>query len=209
MDRNMITVMSGQVVDSYDNDFRELYAISDKLDLFKEFHLSRPQTGTLARAAVAKRPVTATSRFQVNLGDTARGGVPAHKYHNPKYLLALGQIPGPSAPLQEFLDTMELPAAGQQGPEEHLDNPTPVPSQSGANESQKPQQTNKKKRWRLTFRKKPKIKNDSVSEELNPTHTNPTDHTTKQTHTTDENSKTNDPSVKKNKRRFNLFKKAK
>lgn len=218
MDRNMITVMSGQVVDFYDNDFRELYAISDKLDLFKEFNLNKPQTGTLARAAVAKRPLTATSRFQVNLGDTARGDVPAHKYHNPKYLLALGQIPGPSAPLQEFLDTMELPAPGQQGPEEHLDNPTPVPSQSGSHESVKSKQTNKKKRWWLTFKKKQKIKNETISEELN-SHTDDTskrtqteDNTTKHTHTTDEhtdeNSKAND-TVKKNKRSLNLFKKAK
>ncbi|CAG12516.1 unnamed protein product, partial [Tetraodon nigroviridis] len=39
-DRNMITVMTGQVVDFFDRDFRELYAISEKLDLFKEFHIS-------------------------------------------------------------------------------------------------------------------------------------------------------------------------
>ncbi|KAI7807749.1 protein FAM83F [Triplophysa rosa] len=190
MDRNMITVMSGQVVDFYDNDFRELYAISDKLDLFKEFHLDKPQTGTLARAAVAKRPVTAYSRFQVNLGDTARGDVPAHKYHNPKYLLALGQIPGSSTPLQEFLNTLELPKPGQQGPEEQLENPTPVPE---ADEPEQPKQTNKKKRWWLTFKKKQKMKNESVIEELNTDdttkHTHVTDDTTKHTHATDDTTK--------------------
>ncbi|XP_056606912.1 protein FAM83F [Triplophysa dalaica] len=218
MDRNMITVMSGQVVDFYDNDFCELYAISNKLDLFKEFHLAKPQTGTLSRASVAKRPVTAYSRFQVNLGDTARGDVPAHKYHNPKYLLSLGQIPGSSTPLIDFINNLELPEPGQHGPEEQLEIPTHVPE---ADEPEQPKQTNKKKRWWPTFKKKQKMKNESVSEEPSPTDTDDTskpthatedttkhtEDTTKHTEDTDEHTDAN--SKPNSKKRFNLFKKAK
>ncbi|XP_076871827.1 protein FAM83F-like [Brachyhypopomus gauderio] len=93
MDRNMITVLSGQIVDTFDRDFRELYAISDKLNLFKEFNISRTHTDTLTRVTVPKRPTLSnTSRFQVSLGDRGDLKVPAHKYYNPKYLLALGEI---------------------------------------------------------------------------------------------------------------------
>lgn len=106
MDRNMITVMSGQVVDFFDNDFRELYAISEKLNLYKEFHIDPPAKPVRSTTTVGpKRPSTVlpatTSRFQVSLGDAKglqEGGelkVPAHKYHNPKYQLAFG---GPSPP---------------------------------------------------------------------------------------------------------------
>ncbi|XP_051985825.1 protein FAM83F [Xyrauchen texanus] len=181
MDRNMITVMSGQVVDFYDNDFRELYAISDKLDLFKEFNLSTPQMGTLSRAAVPKRPPTATSRFQVNLGDTSRGDlkVPAHKYHNPKYLLALGQIPGSTTPLQDFLNTMQPPESCQLTPEESAEgpeNPTPVPSQTGKKESKKVKsQTSKKKRSFSIFRKKQEKQSEAVIEDQMPNATDDAD----------------------------------
>ncbi|KAK5873363.1 hypothetical protein PBY51_018411 [Eleginops maclovinus] len=106
MDRNMITVMTGQVVDSFDQDFRELYAISEKLDLWKEFHVSPPATSaTISSKVGPKRPSlpATTSRFQVSLGDSRNAGVqvPAHKYHNPKYLLALGEIQRPTGSLQE------------------------------------------------------------------------------------------------------------
>lgn len=205
MDRNMITVMSGQVVDFYDNDFRELYAISDKLDLFKEFHLSKPQTGTLARAAVPKRPLAATSRFQVNLGDASRGDlkVPAHKYHNPKYLLALGQIPGPSEPLQDFLDKMVPPDPGQQdleNPTEELENITPVSSQTGKKKS--------KKLKTLTFntKRKKKGKKDTTSNEvIEENAANPSDETPKNTLTRDE---TQDTPKKKKTGFWCLFKKS-
>uniref|UniRef100_A0A3Q3JRX1 Scaffolding anchor of CK1 domain-containing protein n=1 Tax=Monopterus albus TaxID=43700 RepID=A0A3Q3JRX1_MONAL len=108
MDRNMITVMTGQVVDSFDQDFRELYATSEKLDLYKEFHVSPPAasaTATIRSKVGTKRPPTpgATSRFQVTLGDSRKPNiqVPAHKYNNPKYLLAMGDIPRPTGSLQE------------------------------------------------------------------------------------------------------------
>ncbi|TNM85362.1 hypothetical protein fugu_007633 [Takifugu bimaculatus] len=109
MDRNMITVMTGQVVDFFDRDFRELYAISEKLDLYKEFHVSPPAanvTATLRSKVGPKRPSmpATTSRFQVSLGDTLRPGiqVPAHKFYNPIYSLVVGDIPRPAGSLQEL-----------------------------------------------------------------------------------------------------------
>ncbi|XP_074487008.1 protein FAM83F-like [Sebastes fasciatus] len=110
MDRNMITVMTGQVVDFFDRDFRELYAISEKLDLYKEFHVSPPAanaTATLRSKVGPKRPPlpATTSRFQVSLGDSRNAAiqVPAHKYYNPKYSLVFGdvQIQRPTGSLQE------------------------------------------------------------------------------------------------------------
>lgn len=105
----MITVMTGQVVDFFDRDFRELYAISEKLDLYKEFHLSRPSanvTATLRSKVGPKRPPlpATTSRFQVSLGDTLRPGaiqVPAHKLYNPIYSLVVGDMPHPTGSFQE------------------------------------------------------------------------------------------------------------
>lgn len=123
MDRNMITVMTGQVVDFFDRDFRELYAISEKLDLYKEFHVSPPaptKTETLRCRAGSKRPPlpATTSRFQVTLGDSKKADiqVPAHKYHNPKYLLAMGELPRPSGSLHEFRPNRGSTLLG--GPEE-------------------------------------------------------------------------------------------
>lgn len=104
----MITVMMGQVVDFFDRDFRELYAISEKLDLFKEFHISPPATkatATLRSKVGPKRPPlpATTSRFQVSLGDTLRPDikVPAHKLYNPIYSLVVGDMPRPTGSLQE------------------------------------------------------------------------------------------------------------
>ncbi|XP_068178504.1 protein FAM83F [Antennarius striatus] len=107
MDRNMITVMTGQVVEFFDLDFRELYAISEKLDLYKEFHVSPPapdKTATLRSKSGSRRPsLVTTSRFQVTLGDSRKDKIkiPAHKLYNPKYLLAMGDIPRPTGSLQE------------------------------------------------------------------------------------------------------------
>lgn len=107
-DRNMITVMMGQVVDFFDRDFRELYAISEKLDLYKEFHIRPPAanvTATVRSKVGPKRPPlpATTSRFQVSLGDTLRPDikVPAHKFYNPIYSLVVGDLPRPTGSLQE------------------------------------------------------------------------------------------------------------
>ncbi|XP_067230714.1 protein FAM83F [Chanodichthys erythropterus] len=205
MDRNMITVMSGQVVDFYDNDFRELYAVSDKLDLFKEFHLSKPKTGTLSRAAVPKRPLAATSRFQVNLGDATRGDikVPAHKYHNPKYLLALGQIPGPSTPLQDFLSTMQPPDPTEEpeNPMEELENLPPAPSQTGKKSKKLKTPTKSKRSW---WRKQ---KQDKTSEAV--TEENTADEASKHTLAPDDTSEAQDSGKKKKSTFRNIFKKNK
>ncbi|XP_062401006.1 protein FAM83F isoform X2 [Sardina pilchardus] len=139
-DRNMITVMSGQVVDFFDNDFRELYAVSEKMDLYKEFHISRPAAPHVRTPSVPKRPA-ATSRFQVSLGDAkggdAEGGelkVPAHKYYNPKYQLAFGNSPGPSGELHDGLARLGLGggggAAAAEAPEDPEDTLGPLPSSS-------------------------------------------------------------------------------
>lgn len=109
MDRNMITVMTGQVVEFFDRDFRELYAVSDKMNLYKEFHVSPPaanKTSTLRSKVGPKRPPlpATTSRFQVSLGDSRKADiqVPAHKYYNPKYSLVFGDNPPrPTGSLQE------------------------------------------------------------------------------------------------------------
>lgn len=102
-------VMSGQVLDVFDQDFRELYAISEKLNLYKEFHVNPPAAKVLATTpskAEPKRPFaqTATSRFQVTLGDSPKADVqvPAHKYYNPKYLLVTGDISRPTGSLQDL-----------------------------------------------------------------------------------------------------------
>lgn len=109
MDRNIITVMSGQIVDLFDRDFRELYAISRELNLFKEFSINNKRsTGTSVRVTVPTRPaLPATSRFQVSLGDKGTLKVPAHKYHNPKYLLALGSLPDDISSAQDLINKME------------------------------------------------------------------------------------------------------
>ncbi|XP_058497679.1 protein FAM83F [Solea solea] len=108
MDRNMITVMTGQVVDFFDRDFREMYAISEKMDLYKEFHVSPPAAHTTAtvrsKVGSIRPPLPATtSRFQVTLGDSRKDKieVPAHKYYNPKYSLVFGDALRPTGSLQE------------------------------------------------------------------------------------------------------------
>lgn len=108
MNRNTITVMSGQIVDFFDNDFRELYAVSDKVDLYREFHISKPSlpVSVLKTPAEPNRPPVpvSTSRFQVLLEDTKKTDlkVPAYKYHNPKYSLVVGNSLGITGSLQDL-----------------------------------------------------------------------------------------------------------
>ncbi|KAM9457853.1 protein FAM83G [Clarias gariepinus] len=111
MNRNTITVMSGQVVEFFDHDFRELYAVSEKVDLYYEFHIPKPPRHTMP-TPLLKAPPTATqpalpastSRFQVSLGDSKQVNlkVPAHKYHNPKYALVVGNSLGMTGSLQDL-----------------------------------------------------------------------------------------------------------
>lgn len=194
MDRNMITVMSGQVVDFFDRDFRELYAVSEKLHLYKEFHVKPPASKNIVTTPTTlepKRPFSpvTTSRFQVSLGDSPKAGVqvPAHKYHNPKYLLMMGDLPRPSGSLQELTPKMrqsiledvceELnPERLQLSSSEKMNRLSPLPSQGQdekLNESGSPVQD--KGRW--SFRKKLFVKTSSrlsVSSQASGTSPSPT-----------------------------------
>ncbi|KAJ0058375.1 hypothetical protein NL108_013858, partial [Boleophthalmus pectinirostris] len=107
MDRNTITVMTGQVVDNFDQDFRELYAISQQVDLYREFNITKPPvTNHVKKPKVEpiKPTPVSTSRFQVSVGDTKQMDVkvPAHKYHNPKYSLVFGNKTGLTTSLQDL-----------------------------------------------------------------------------------------------------------
>uniref|UniRef100_A0A8C2EUC6 Family with sequence similarity 83 member Fa n=1 Tax=Cyprinus carpio TaxID=7962 RepID=A0A8C2EUC6_CYPCA len=125
MNRNTITVMSGQVVDFFDNDFRELYAVSDKVDLYREFHISKPAlpVPVLKTPAETNRltvPVS-TSRFQISVGDSRQGDlkVPAHKYHNPKYSLVVGNSLGVTGSLQDLSNVRPQSPTSPDGTEDN------------------------------------------------------------------------------------------
>lgn len=117
MDRNTITVMSGQIVDFFDNDFRELYAVSDQVDLYREFNITKPplQTPMIKRKVEHIKPSpVSTSRFQVSVGDSRQHDlkVPAHKYHNPKYSLVFGNSLGLTGSLQDLSTQKDLLVGG-------------------------------------------------------------------------------------------------
>ncbi|XP_075996054.1 protein FAM83F [Genypterus blacodes] len=163
MDRNMITVMTGQVVDFFDRDFRELYAISDKLDLYKEFHVSPPtdKTATLRSKAGPKRPPlpATTSRFQVSLGDSRKGviQVPAHKYYNPKYSLVFGDThpmgpPLESGPMKSV--PVEPPEETVGASREQLDRLSPLPTEEPNESFKRSNGAIVDKKPRLTLRQK-------------------------------------------------------
>uniref|UniRef100_A0A3Q2PK75 Family with sequence similarity 83 member Fa n=1 Tax=Fundulus heteroclitus TaxID=8078 RepID=A0A3Q2PK75_FUNHE len=107
LDRSTITVMSGQIVDFFDGDFRELYAASEQVDLYKEFGITKPPlpTPVLKPKVEHVRPLPVSmSRFQVSVGDSRQTDlkVPAHKYHNPKYSLVFGNGLGRTGSLQDL-----------------------------------------------------------------------------------------------------------
>lgn len=167
----MITVMMGQVVDFFDRDFRELYAISEKLDLYKEFHVSPPATKVTVtpRSKVGpKRPPlpATTSRFQVSLGDTLRPDikVPAHKLYNPIYSLVVGDMPRPTGSLQEHGSkrrsvqgespgNME-PAELQQANSEKIDRLNALFSEVSTEPNNTPHKVTPEKKGWATWRKK-------------------------------------------------------
>lgn len=143
----MITLMTGQVVDVFDRDFRELYAVSEKLNLYKEFHVSPPAanvTATIRSKVEPKRPPlpATTSRFQVSLGDSRKADiqVPAHKYYNPKYSLVFGDAlrtssslhdcrPKRGSVLAEVPDEMD-PERPRLTSSERMDRLSPLPSEA-------------------------------------------------------------------------------
>nr|XP_057921555.1 protein FAM83F-like [Doryrhamphus excisus] len=178
MDRNMITVMTGQVVEFFDQDFRELYAISEKLDLFKEFHVSPPVTrsATVRSKVGPKRPPlpATTSRFQVSLGDSRKEGiqVPAHKYYNPKYYLLFPDVPHPPRSLQgpsrgpDLLRNAQMldPGTPQVTSSEKLDRLSPLPSMAPEEFFQKPKGVpQEKKKLTLKQRLSKKLSSSKLS----------------------------------------------
>ena len=170
----MITVMTGQVVDFFDQDFRELYAISEKLDLYKEFHVSppaAPSTAKMPSKAGTKRPPlpATTSRFQVALGDSGKDKieVPAHKYYNPKYSLLFADPIRPTGSLQEPGPTRgtilsKFPEELEQEKtlvtsSERMDRLTPLPAEAPSEIFKGPKAVGAKKgqhTWRLKLFKK-------------------------------------------------------
>ncbi|XP_061626396.1 uncharacterized protein LOC133476691 isoform X3 [Phyllopteryx taeniolatus] len=163
MDRNTITVMTGQVVEFFDQDFRELYAVSEKLDLFREFHVSPPaiKSATVPSKVGPKRPPlpATTSRFQVTLGDARKADieVPAHKYYNPKYFLLFPDIPHPARSLQGPTRPSELlrltEPMDQVTSSEKLDRLSPLASETPVEFLKKPDAVPQEKK-RLTLRQK-------------------------------------------------------
>ncbi|XP_015225918.1 PREDICTED: protein FAM83F-like [Cyprinodon variegatus] len=107
LDRSTVTVMTGQIVDFFDSDFREMYAVSEQVDLYKEFSITKPPLPTpiLKPKVEHIRPLPVSmSRFQVSVGDSRQTDlkVPAHKYHNPKYSLVFGNSLGLTGSLQDL-----------------------------------------------------------------------------------------------------------
>ncbi|XP_062282317.1 protein FAM83F [Scomber scombrus] len=202
MDRNMITVMTGQVVDFFDRDFRELYAISENMDLYKEFHVSPPAnvTASIRAKAGPKRPPlpATTSRFQVSLGDSRKADiqVPAHKYYNPKYSLVFGdaqrptgslQQPGPKrgSVLAEVPEDMD-PGNPRVTSSEKMDRLSTLPSEApseffkkpnGLTQEKKQGQSQKKKFFRGKSSSKVSVNSPAGGTSPSPTETNPIDET--------------------------------
>ncbi|KAM9857134.1 protein FAM83F [Aulostomus maculatus] len=198
LDRNMITVMTGPVVEFYDHDFRELYAISEELDLFKEFHVKPPAkvTTTLRSKVGPKRPPlpATTSRFQVSLGDSRKANiqVPAHKYYNPKYSLVFGdalrptgslQEPGPKrgSILAEVQEDMDL-GKPQVAKSEKMDWLRSQPSDTPSETFKRPNGFAKDKKQRISWRQKffkrkstSKLSINSLTASPSPTETSPPD----------------------------------
>ncbi|KAL4647805.1 protein FAM83F-like [Arapaima gigas] len=145
LNRTMMTVMTGQVVDIYDQDFRELYAVSDEVNLYRELQIPKQSTTMAAKATLNRRPpsIYSTTRFQVALGDQANPRVPAHKYYNPKYALMLESM----QPKEERSKNEDLISSGggnlvmqkflQAKPEEadEVDEITEMPDRSSEDEA--------------------------------------------------------------------------
>lgn len=97
MDRNTITVMTGNIVNFFDNDFRELYAVSEQVDLYREFNITKPpvQTPVMKPKEEPIQPIpVSVSRFQAAAADPKQADlkVPAYKYINPKYSLVVNNV---------------------------------------------------------------------------------------------------------------------
>lgn len=124
-------MMTGQTVDFFDIDFRELYAVSEQVNLYKEFNITKPpipQPVTKPNVEKVLPLPVSMSRFQVSVGESRQIDlkVPAHKYHNPKYSLVFGNSTGLTGSLQDlssFPPTESLDGQSQmKGPQSSLIN---------------------------------------------------------------------------------------
>ncbi|KAM5147793.1 protein FAM83F [Mantella aurantiaca] len=91
VDRNIMTFVSGQYTEPFDIEFRELYAISEEVNLYKELSLPDVRPSPM----VGARP---------------RSSTVARKLINPKYSLVVGRSPAPGEMLR--FGTPGPPTAG-------------------------------------------------------------------------------------------------
>ncbi|XP_072277259.1 protein FAM83F [Pyxicephalus adspersus] len=97
IDRNIMTFLSGQYTEPFDIEFRELYAISEEVNLYKELSL----------ADVRPSPM---------VGARARSSTVARKLINPKYSLVVGRSPAPGEMLR--FGTPSPPSSSDKGESE-------------------------------------------------------------------------------------------
>ncbi|XP_063796793.1 protein FAM83F [Pseudophryne corroboree] len=97
VDRSIMTLLSGQYTEPFDIEFRELYAISEEINLFKELCLPDVRPSPM----ISARP---------------RSSTVARKLINPKYSLVVGRSPAPGEMLR--FGSPNPPAAGDDGENE-------------------------------------------------------------------------------------------
>ncbi|XP_028671069.1 protein FAM83F [Erpetoichthys calabaricus] len=93
IDRNVITVMNGQIADVFNRDFRELYAVSKTVHIFNELGIPVPPKPVKTESKADVKPTTkVTSRFETAAANNGFLNVaaPAYKFNNPKYNLVTG-----------------------------------------------------------------------------------------------------------------------
>lgn len=93
VDRSIMTLLSGQYAEPFDIEFRELYAVSEEVNLYKD--LGFPDT-----------------RPSPRLGARPRSSTVARKLINPKYALVVGRSPAPGEMLR--FGTPNPPASGDE-----------------------------------------------------------------------------------------------
>ncbi|KAJ8283609.1 hypothetical protein COCON_G00024590 [Conger conger] len=130
IDRSTMLLMTGHVVDTFDRDFRELYAVSEEVDLYGELHIEKELAPMPApvRPKVEHQAPPPTSRFMLQLGDPRdiRTKIPAHKYYNPKYSLVVGSlqdISSAESPTEPETQSNTILKANSERP----DRPSPQP----------------------------------------------------------------------------------
>ncbi|KAJ8406656.1 hypothetical protein AAFF_G00295720 [Aldrovandia affinis] len=161
LDRGMIAVMTGQVVDFFDRDFREMYAVSESVDLYKELHVVKPRAAT-----PVPKPVPAAPRAEPK-------AIPSAFASTSRFQELPGQRESPGGPdshtaVQRFL---------QAGSEHWLAPPPPSPTEAKSKEDGKKPNgltpTGRKSSFRVRLRVKADNLNsgdgDSMSSGSSPT----------------------------------------